>query len=70
LFNLGGDMPKKKGTKGGKTLLPIKFQICYPDYKNRQKGISIRKIRQIATTPKPKRDPRYIVPKVIKKKNT
>lgn len=61
---------KKKGVVGGKSMMPYKFRICYPNYHELQKGMSIRKIQELAKKEKPKKDPRIIPPKIIKKKNT
>lgn len=70
--NTTGQKPawKKKGIVGGKSMMPYKYRICYPNYHELQKGMSIRKIQELAKKPKPKRDPRYIPPKTIKKKQT
>lgn len=53
-----------KGIKGAKSRLPSVLKFCYPNYRELQKGTSMKKMREQAEKKKnpQKRDPRFITP--------
>lgn len=59
-----------KGIKKGKYTLPADIQFCYPDYRELQKGKSLKEMRAIAEKRKKKVNPFFYKTPKIKKGST
>lgn len=58
-----------KGIKKGKFTIPADIQFCYPNYRELQKGKTLKQMMEIAKNRKSKVNPFFYKPK-IKKGNT
>lgn len=55
-----------KGIKKGEFTLPANIQFCYPNYRELQKGKTLKEMREIAKNRKHKVNPFFYKPKIKK----